>query len=426
METLMPSERIMLKPHTGEATPVAEARAAMLAAVRPIAEQENLPIKAALCRVLSEEVRARVNVPPHDNSAMDGFALNGGELKAGKIRLRIVGTALAGKAFTGSVGTGGCVRIMTGAVMPAECDTVIPHELVIAISDDHIEFDAIVLRAGANRRCAGEDVKAGSIAVPIGKRLMPADLGLFASIGIEQVQVTRRLRVAYFSTGDELCAPGEALRPGCIYDSNRFTLHGLIVRAGHEPLDMGVIPDHPEQIEQALRTACTSSDAVVIVGGMSEGDADHTRHMLARLGKIVFHKLAMRPGRPMAFGAIRSEDHEAFLFGLPGNPVAAMVSFYFFVAPALEKMAGGQQTPLSVAWVPSAQTIKKRAGRTEFQRGVVESDELGHQHVRINDNQGSGVLRSMSEANCIIVLDHDQAEVKAGDWVKVLYFHGLV
>lgn len=426
METVTQGAHANAVPQGEQATAVSEARAAILSAVTPVAGTEIVHLKAALGRVLADDVYARVNVPPHDNSAMDGFALRGNELKADKVSLRIAGVALAGKAYAGVVAAGECVRIMTGAVMPADCDTVIPHELVGSLAEDRIEFDAIVLRGGANRRYAGEDLKAGAVAVPAGKRLMPADLGLLASIGIPEVVVSRVLRVAYFSTGDELCAPGETLRPGCIYDSNRFTLHGMISRAGHEPLDMGVIPDHPDQIEQALRTACTSADAVVIAGGMSEGDADHTRHMLARLGKVAFHKVAMRPGRPMAFGALDSDGHRAFLFGLPGNPVAAMVSFYFFVAPALEKMAGGQVLPPPVAWVPSAQYIKKRPGRTEFQRGVVESDELGRQIVRITGNQGSGVLRSMSEANCIIVLDHDQAEVKAGEWIKVLYFQGLV
>jgi len=426
METITQGSQPNAVPQGEQATAVSEARAAILNAVVPVARTEIVQIKAALGRVLADDVHARVNVPPHDNSAMDGFALRGSELKAGKVSLRITGVALAGKAYAGVVGAGECVRIMTGAVMPADCDTVIPHELVGSLAEDRIEFDAIVLRAGANCRYAGEDLKAGAVAVPAGKHLMPADLGLLASIGIAEVAVSRVLRVAFFSTGDELCAPGETLRSGCIYDSNRFTLHGMISRAGHEPLDMGVIPDHPDQIEQALRTACTSADAVVIAGGMSEGDADHTRHMLARLGKVAFHKVAMRPGRPMAFGALDSDGHRVFLFGLPGNPVAAMVSFYFFVAPALEKMAGGQFLPPPVAWVPSAQYIKKRPGRTEFQRGVVESDELGRQIVRITGNQGSGVLRSMSEANCIIVLDHDQAEVKVGEWIKVLYFQGLV
>jgi molybdopterin molybdotransferase len=310
--------------------------------------------------------------------------------------------------------------------MPDGCDSVIPHELVADMTEEEIQFDSIFLRAGANRRRAGEDLRQGATVVPAGKRLMPADIGLLASVGTDAVEVFRCLRVAYFSTGDELCSPGESLRTDCIYDSNRFTLQAMIQRLGHVAVDLGIIADDPLAIEQALRLGCEQADVIIMAGGMSEGDADYSRASIPMLGEVVFCEVAMRPGRPMAFGTITQGDDRNFLFGLPGNPVAAMVSFYLFVAPALEKMAGGQGSLPPLSSVVSAETIKKRPGRTEYRRGIVETDVQGRQAVRVTGSQGSGILRSMAEANCLIVLDHERGEVKPGESVSVLHFHGLV
>jgi molybdopterin molybdotransferase len=393
--------------------------------VAPIVATETLSLNAALGRVLAADIISPINVPAHDNSAMDGYAFNGGELGTDPIALKVAGAAYAGHKYDGKVGPKQCVRIMTGAVMPFDCDTVVPQELVQLTPDDTITIAPGTVRSGDNRRLKGEDLAADNPALLRGKVLRPADLGLLASLGIGSVAVHRRLRVAFFSTGDELRSIGETLDDGCIYDSNRYTIHGMLTRLGCEVIDMGVVRDEPALIEAALRSACENADAVITSGGVSAGDADYTKAMMERLGDVTFWKLAMRPGRPMAFGRISSNGKSAFLFGLPGNPVAVMVSFYFFAQQALLQMMGASAAPLPRMRAILQSAIRKKPGRTEYQRGILSQDAEGRPQVRITGSQGSGILRSMSEANCMVVLPHDGGNVNAGDTVDVVLFDGL-
>ncbi|MDB5794228.1 MAG: molybdopterin molybdotransferase MoeA [Noviherbaspirillum sp.] len=409
------------------ALPVAQAQKIIREFIAPVRAVERVALRSALDRVLAEDIISPINVPAHDNSAMDGYALRAADLNAGKpTTLRIVATALAGDATEVAVGAGECVRIMTGAVMPQGCDTVVPQELTQSASDASVTIPAGIVKAGDNRRFKGEDLAAGEPALVRGKILRPADLGLLASLGIAEVPVRRRLRVAFFSTGDELRSIGEPLDPGCVYDSNRYTLYGMLTRLGCDIVDMGVIKDDPVALEAAFRSACEGADAIITSGGVSVGEADYTKQMMAQLGDVIFWKIGMRPGRPMAFGQISSDGKAAYLFGLPGNPVAVMVTFYFFARDALLTMMGASNADLPMMRVISASSIRKKPGRTEYQRGILSRDAHGNHQVRLTGSQGSGILRSMSEANCMVVLHHEQGSVKAGDLVDVVLFDGLV
>jgi len=397
-----------------DALPADKARAALLACIAPITQTERIAIREALGRVLAEEIVPKINVPAHDNSAMDGYAVRFSDLDK---PLKEIGTALAGKPFTGKVGAGECVRIMTGAVMPEGADTVVIQEIVKK------EAGRIVVPSGQKRaqnvRYAGEDLKVGVAVLQSGKSLRPAELGLIASLGIGEVKVKRRLRVALFATGDELASIGSPLKDGEVYDSNRYTVHGMLSRLGVEIIDMGVVRDDPAKLEAAFKKA-SSADAIITTGGVSVGEADFIRQMMAKLGEVLFWKIAMRPGRPMAFGRIG----EAWLFGLPGNPVAVMVTFYAFVREALLHLAGRADEVLPLLQVKSSVSLRKVPGRTEYQRGIVFR-ENGEWKVRTTGQQGSGVLRSMSEANCFIVLEHERGNVQPGDPVSVQLFEGL-
>ena len=435
--------------------------------VQPFAmtEVETVGIFDALGRVLAHDVVSPLSVPPHDNSAMDGYAFDGGQLQLGTaLTLRVVGKAFAGQAWRASVGPGECVKIMTGAVMPAGLDTVVPQELVQrpACSTQQkqdggaITVPAGVLRAGANRRFKGEDLQQGSVALARGTRLGPAALGLLASLGLAQVAVLRRLRVAYFSTGSEILSLGEAPREGAVYDSNRYTVFGLLTRLGVQVIDLGVVRDEPALLEAALRQAAAQADAILTSGGVSTGEADHTRTLLQQLGDVAFWRIAMRPGRPMAVGRIRaaapsplqaksasspgaacagsytkesdSPPHEALLLALPGNPVAVMVTFLALVRPALLQMMGSTQAgaaPLLLQ-ARSATALKKRPGRTEYQRARIATAPDGVLQAHALGNQGSGVLSSMVQAQGLVVLGPEQGPVAAGDAVNVVLFDGLV
>ena len=414
-----------LTSYNPDALDAGQAQEIIRAYVAPLDGIETQSLTAALGRVLAADIISPINVPAHDNSAMDGYAFRASDIGTETVELKIVGTAFAGHPFTGQIGAGECVRIMTGAVMPSGCDTVIPHELVAGHSEASVTIPPGIVKAGDNRRRQGEDLAAGSPALRQGKILRPADLGLLASLGIGEVPVMRRLRVAFFSTGDELRSIGEPLEEGCIYDSNRYTVFGMLARLGCEVIDMGVVRDDPASLESALRTACESADAIVTSGGVSAGDADYTTAMMEKLGDVHFWKLAMRPGRPMAFGKIASNGKSAYLFGLPGNPVAVMVSFYFFAREALLKMMGARSEPLPLLRVALQTPIRKKPGRTEYQRGILSHGADGKPQVRVTGSQGSGILRSMSEANCMIVLPHGQGNVNAGDEVDVVLFEGL-
>ena len=319
-----------------QALSVPMAQAMLANAAAPVAEIERLALPQALERILAADIISPISVPAHDNSAMDGYALHGEDLGGDTaVTLAVVDTILAGRPGTVSVGRGQCARIMTGAVMPAGCDSVVPQELVQQASEHSITVAPDCISPGDNRRFEGEDLMQGQPALLQGKHLGPAELGLLASLGIATVPVRRRLRVAFFSTGDELRSIGEPLDAGCIYDSNRYTLLGMLSRLGCEVLDMGIVKDQPQALEAALRGACATADVIITSGGVSSGAADFTRDILARLGDVAFWQINMRPGRPMAFGNIASDGHTALLLGLPGNPVAVMATFYFLARPTL-------------------------------------------------------------------------------------------
>jgi len=387
--------------------------------LQSIRAKEQVTIRSALGRILAEDVLSKINVPPHENSAMDGYAVRGADLE-GKVQLSIVGTSFAGQPYMETVEAGQCARIFTGAVIPNGTDTVIMQE--------HVERDGDIItigtghKTGQNVRPVGEDMSIGEAVLKAGKRLSPADIGLLASLGIPEVKIFRRLRVAFFSTGDELCAVGEVPQPGQIYDSNRYTLYGMLTRLGVEIIDMGVVHDKPEDVENAFLSAAKGNDAIITSGGVSVGDADYVTDTLRRLGEVNFWKVAMKPGKPLTFGKIQ----EAVFFGLPGNPVSAMVTFYQFVQPALQRMMGQKQGVRTRVTVPCVSSLKKRAGRMEFQRGILETDEQGRLVVRSTGKQGSGILSSMSQANCFIILPVECGKVAAGSEVLVEPFEGLV
>jgi molybdopterin molybdotransferase len=390
--------------------------------VTPVQEMLELPLFEALGRVLAADVVSPLDVPPHDNSAMDGYAFAGDQLATdAALELQVIGTALAGKAWQGCIERGQCVRIMTGAVMPEGLDTVVPQELV-STRTGFITIPAGLLKTGDNRRLRGEDLTWGKAALYQGDLLTPARLGLAASLGLKTLTVRRPLRVAYFSTGDEILSLGEAPREGAVYDSNRYTVFGLLTRLGCQVIDMGVVRDEPALLKAAFTEAAQQADAIITSGGVSVGEADHTKAMMKELGDVAFWHIAMRPGRPMAVGRLQN----ALLFGLPGNPVAVMVTFLAFVRPALLQMMGARPEPAPLLRARSSEIIRKKPGRTEYQRGRVFTAPDGSLQVKTTGSQGSGVLRSMAEANGLIVLPHAQGNVTVGDEVEVLMFDGAI
>ena len=388
----------------------------------PIGGYQNITLREALHRVLAESIHSPIDVPVHTNSAVDGYAVHHKDLPAtGCQRFVIIGSAFAGSPFAGTVGAGQAVRIMTGAVIPAGADCVIMQEQV-QVDKDQIEIGA-QHKIGENIRRAGEDLAVGEVALAQGLRLRPADLGLLASLGINELRVWRRVRVAFFSTGNELRSLGEPLAKGQIYDSNRYTLLGMLKALDLDLIDLGVIPDDPQSLRRTLQLAAAEADAIITSGGVSVGEADYLRDIMQSLGNMHFWQIAMKPGRPLAYGRIADTP----LFGLPGNPVAVMVTFYQFVQPALLKLSGVSEVSAPRSFrVRSASSFRKKPGRTEYQRGVLSTDEHGELTVRSFGRQGSGILRSMSEANCLVVLAKDSETVHEGDWVEVQPFEGLL
>ena len=422
--------------------------------VTPVQEATDLPLFEALGRVLATDVISPFDVPPHDNSAMDGYAFDGSRLSAdAPLELKTTGaTAFAGKAWQGTPQAGQCIKVMTGAIMPPGFDTVVPQELV-SVRGNFVTIPAKLLTAGDNRRLRGEDLTRGQSALLKGELITPARLGLAASLGLKTLHCWRPLRVAYFSTGDEILSLGEAPREGAIYDSNRYTVFGMLKRLGCEVIDMGVVRDDPAQLEAAFIDAAAKADAIVTSGGVSVGEADYTKAMMRKLGDVAFWRIAMRPGRPMAVGRLQSRgpapEHQAkspsslgsagavsyqqdstangaILFGLPGNPVAVMVTFLAFVRPALLQMMGASTAPQPLLRARSQEPIRKKPGRTEYQRGWVSTAVDGSLQVKTTGNQGSGVLSSMAEANGLMVLHHAQGNIAAGDEVDVLMFEGAI
>jgi molybdopterin molybdotransferase len=405
---------------------VAQARAAIHAAIAPVQETEVVPLIQALGRVLAADVISPIDVPAHDNSAMDGFAFDGALLAAGQaLTLPVLATVFAGQPYAGVVAAGSCVRIMTGAVMPAGTDTVVPHELC-RVEGEQVHVPTGVIQPRENLRRRGEDLAKGGAALQRGRRLRPADVGLVASLGLAEVSVYRRLRVALFSTGDELRTLGQELPEGCVYDSNRYSLMAALQRLGVEVFDLGLVHDDPAALEATLKAGVAQADVVLTSGGVSMGDADYTREVLAHMGQVAFWKVAMRPGRPFAFGPLHHAGRSAWLFALPGNPVAALVTYYAFAREALLAMAGARGEQLVTLKVPTATAIRKRPGRTEFQRGIVSRSADGAWQVQSTGAQGAGILRSLSEANALVVLAHEQGSVAAGEMVEVWVFDGLL
>ena len=402
--------------------PVVKAREVIARFLTPVTATERVGVRAALGRVLAEDVVSPLDVPAHDNSAMDGYAVRHADLKAdGDVTLKVAGSSFAGAPFQGSLKPGECVRIMTGGVVPGGADTIVMQEHVkaakeqVTIGKGH--------KKGQNLRKAGEDLASGQTALKRGLALRPADIGLISSLGIGEVTVYRKLRVAFFSTGDELVSIGSQPREGQIFDSNRYTIHGMLTRMDCEVLDMGVVRDDPKLLEKAFRDAASAADVVITSGGVSVGEADFVKVLLDKLGEVVFWKIAMKPGRPLAYGKIGS----AHFFGLPGNPVSVMVTFYQFVRDALLKLSGRDPVPALPSFkVPCTSTLKKAPGRTEFQRGILSQDPAGNWTVRVTGEQGSGILRSMSEANCFIILPTEQGNVAPGTLVDVQVLEGII
>lgn len=400
---------------------VDEARSLIESQAKPVSCINKVEIRSSLGRFLAEDIHSKINVPSHTNSAMDGYAINGDDIPAqANVKLSIVCTVLAGQPFNGKIEPGQCARIMTGGMMPEGTDTVIMQEDVKR-TDDIITIQSCH-RKGQNVRQAGEDLAIGQVALHKGHKIMPAELGVLASLGLSEIKVHRRLRVAFFSTGDELRSIGETLGNGEIYDSNRYSLYGMLFRLGVDILDMGVIADRREDIESAFQTAAANADVVITSGGVSVGEADFVKETLDNMGEVKFWKIAMKPGRPLAFGKINN----AFFFGLPGNPVAVMVTFYQFVQNALLIMAGAKVKPRLQLQLASSMAFKKAPGRTTFIRGIISNKKDGTITVRSTGQQGSGILNSMSQANCFIVLAHDDGPVNEGDIVTVEPFEGFI
>ncbi len=407
-----------------DSMPVDKARTLIRQFLTPLTATERVHIRQALGRTLAADIVSPLDVPGHDNSAMDGWAVRFADLKAaGETSLKRVGDSFAGKPFGGSIGAGETVRIFTGGVMPPGSDTVVMQERATEVPGGVVVAAGAVTKAGQNRRFAGEDLKAGGSVFRKGQALHPAEIGMLASLGVIEIAVYRRLRVAFFSTGDELRSIGEALGAGEIYDSNRYTLHGMLTRLGCEVIDMGVVRDVPDDLERAFATAAAMADVVITSGGVSVGEADFVKLLLDKLGEVLFWKIAMKPGRPLAYGRIGA----AHFFGLPGNPVSVMVTFYQFVRDALLILQGRANVePVPMFKATLAAPIRKAPGRTEFQRGILAHDASGGWTVRTTGDQGSGILSSMSQANCFIVLGPDTGNVAAGDSVDVQLLEGLI
>jgi len=396
--------------------PVEQARQLIKQFLSPVTEYETIKIQDAFHRTLSADVLSPMSVPPHNYSSMDGYAVRHADLHGTSNKLKKIGSSFAGHGFDGSVAAGECVRIMTGALIPDGCDSVVMQEQA-KVDGDIIEIGSGHKR-GQNIRLVGEDIEQGAVVLARGQIIRPAEMGLLASLGFNEVSVYRKLKIAIFSTGDELIQPGMALSAGQIYDSNRYTLVGLLTELGVEIIDMGNIRDDKDAVRAALLKASSSADVIITSGGVSVGDADYIKELLDELGEVVFWKLAMKPGRPLAYGKVGS----CHFFGLPGNPVAVMVTFLQFVRNALWELMGQHPKPVFSFQAICTTPIKKAAGRTEFQRGILTQGEDGIWMVKTTGEQGSGILSSMSRANCFIVLPLEQGNVEKGSVVHIQLF----
>ncbi len=410
-----------------DALSVDAARQAIFSKITPIQSAEKLPLRSALNRVLAEDIISSINVPGHTNSAMDGYAISGTDLPQQSPRFfKIAGTAFAGKKYSDLCSQDQCIRIMTGAAMPEGTDTVIMQEHVKHDTDGNTIIVDTGHKAGQNVRQAGEDIAIGTVVLKKGKLLTPADIGIISSLGIGELHIKRRVRVAFFSTGDELRSIGDgydkSLSAGEIYDSNRYSLHAMLQRINVEIIDMGVVRDNEKSIENAFFQASKMADIIITSGGVSVGDADYIKPVLRKIGNLNFCKIGMKPGRPVTFGQIQDSN----FFGLPGNPVSVMITFYQFVQPAIQYLASGNiQLPLSLKATCTSQ-LYKRSGRFEFQRGIFSQSTDGSLAVEKTGQQGSGVLTSMSRANCFILLEEKSKGVNPGEAVTIQPFNFII
>ncbi|MET2850539.1 bifunctional molybdopterin-guanine dinucleotide biosynthesis adaptor protein MobB/molybdopterin molybdotransferase MoeA [Vibrio owensii] len=398
---------------------VVQGQEKILSLVNTVAETEACKIEDAYGRVLADHVVSPVNVPQYTNSAMDGYAIRGDDVE--RESYQVVAEVMAGHAYDQPLEVGQAVKIMTGAPTPINGDTVVMREQA-SQDGDTVTFNGASIKTGQNVRQAGEDLAIGSDVFTAGTRLASPEMGMIASLGFGEANVFRKLKVAVFSTGDEVQAPGTEQKANSIYDSNRFTIMGMLEKLGCEILDFGILEDNEQLMIEALENASAQADVVMTSGGVSVGDADYIKLALDKLGQIDFWRINMRPGRPLAFGQINDKP----FFGLPGNPVAVMVSFINFVEPALRKMQGEQGwKPLKVSAI-ATENLRSRQGRTEFSRGIYELDETGRLTVRTTGKQGSGILRSMSEANCLIEISPAVDTVKAGESVTIIPLQGRI
>ncbi|MBM4968167.1 bifunctional molybdopterin-guanine dinucleotide biosynthesis adaptor protein MobB/molybdopterin molybdotransferase MoeA [Vibrio parahaemolyticus] len=398
---------------------VVQGQEKVLSLVNTVSEIEACKIENAYGRVLAEDIISPVNVPQYTNSAMDGYAIRSDDVD--RDSYQVVAEVMAGHAYDQPLEVGQAVKIMTGAPTPLNGDTVVMREQA-SQEGDKVTFDGANIKAGQNVRQAGEDLAIGSDVFTAGTRLASPEMGMIASLGFGEANVFRKLKVAVFSTGDEVQAPGTEQKANSIYDSNRFTIMGMLEKLGCEILDFGILEDNEQLMIEALENASAQADVVMTSGGVSVGDADYIKLALDKLGQIDFWRINMRPGRPLAFGQINNKP----FFGLPGNPVAVMVSFINFVEPALRKMQGEQGwKPLKVNAI-ATENLRSRQGRTEFSRGIYELDDTGRLTVRTTGKQGSGILRSMSEANCLIEISPAIDTVKAGESVTIIPLQGRI
>ena len=396
--------------------PVEQARQLIKQFLAPVTEHEIIKVQHAFHRVLATDIRSPLNVPPHNYSSMDGYAVRLADLSGTHNILKKIGVSFAGHRFEGQVAAGECVRIMTGALIPDGCDSVVMQEQV-SVNGESIEIGS-GHKLGQNIRLVGEDIRQGERVLAQGQRINPAEMGLLASLGFAEISVIRKLKIAIFSTGDELIQPGLSLAAGQIYDSNRYTLIGLLTELGVEVIDMGNIRDDKNAVRDALLAASSQADVIITSGGVSVGDADYIKELLNEVGEVVFWKIAMKPGRPLAYGKVG----RCHFFGLPGNPVAVMVTFLQFVRNALWELMGQAPQTVFTFQAISTSPIRKSPGRTEFQRGILTQGADGLWLVQTTGEQGSGILSSMSRANCFIVLPVEQGNVEKGSVVQIQLF----
>lgn len=399
--------------------PLETALEQMLTRIVPVTESQNLPLLQAAGRITATAVTSPIDVPGFDNSAMDGYAVRMADIAAGGA-LPVAGKAFAGQPFNGEWPEGTCVRIMTGAPVPAGAQAVVMQEET-EVTQTGVRFNAQIQK-GQNIRLRGEDIRSGANVLPAGKKLTAAELPLIASLGVAEVSVLRKIRVAVFSTGDELRLPGEALGDGQIYDTNRLAVHIMLDQLGCEVIDLGIIPDSPEALRAAFIDADSQADVVISSGGVSVGEADYTKQLLEELGEVGFWKLAIKPGKPFAFGLLKN----SWFCGLPGNPVSAALTFYQLVQPLLAKLSGqeGHALPPRLR-ARTVGRLKKSPGRLDFQRGIMRTAQDGQLEVLSTGHQGSHIFSSFSQANCFIVLERERSNVEAGEWVEVEPFNSL-